>query len=60
MTREEQDKVLDALKYFRIHATKEQKEEALALLERDCQSDVIAKDYVIFRPVEHIRNWKKL
>ena len=51
MKREEQDKVSQALKYFRTHATEEQKKEALALLEKDCKADVTFKDYVKFKPI---------
>ena len=60
MTCEEQDKVSQALKYFRTHATEKQKKEALALLKKDCQSDVTFKDYVEFKPITQFFNWNKL
>ena len=46
MTHNEQDKVLQALQYFRTHATNDQKKEALLLLERDCKTDVTFDDYI--------------
>lgn len=36
-----EDKVLEALRYFREHATEEQKQKAIQLLKEDCQSDVV-------------------
>lgn len=59
MIKEEQDKVLQALEYFRTHATEEQKKEAWALLEKDCRTDITLKDYVKFKPVTRIINWNK-
>lgn len=47
MTTQEQNKVRQALKYFLTNATTEQKKEALALLEKDCESDVTLKEYEI-------------
>lgn len=35
------NKVLEALEYFRRHATTEQKQKAIQQLEEDCQSDVL-------------------
>lgn len=60
MTRKEQDKVFQALKYFRTHATEEQKKEALALLENDCRTDITFKEYIQLKPVMRIFNWNKL
>ena len=60
MTKQEQDKVLESLKYFREHATTEQKKEALALLEKECKTDVTFKDYIKFKPITRFFNWNKL
>lgn len=60
MTRKEQDKVLQALKHFRIHASEEQKKEASALLEKDCKTDVSFNEYIQFKPIIRIFNWNKL
>ena len=45
-TKQEQDKVLQALKYFRTHATTIQKEIAIKQLQKDCQTDVTIEDYI--------------
>ena len=37
----DEDKVLEALEYFRRHATEEQKQKAIQQLKEDCQSDVV-------------------
>lgn len=42
----EQDKVLQAMRQFRTHATKEQKKESLERLEKDCLAEVTFKDYI--------------
>lgn len=59
MNKEQQDKVLQALEYFRTHATEEQKKEALELLEKDCKADVTFKEYVQFKPITRFFNWNK-
>lgn len=41
-----EDKVLEALEYFREHATEEQKQKAIEQLEKDCQSEIEFRNYV--------------
>ena len=41
-----EDKVLEALEYFRQHATEEEKQKAIKRLEEDCKSDVDFDEYI--------------